>query len=291
MIKLFGIKWGIHPLLVFVMLASVLTGYWAELAVLFSIVAVHELGHLLAASAYGWRIREIKLLPFGGVMETEEAGTVSAAEEAVVAAAGPLQNVWMGAAAWLLGRYSGFDADWADYIIQANVTIALFNLLPILPLDGGKLASAWLSLRMPYESAMQWSVRLSLLFSAVMAAAACYPAWGGGVQLNLLLVGLFLFVSNWTFRRNLPYVLIRFLVHRGSIADHARTEGTEARPIVVSQSRTVSDVIRLLRRGRYHLVYVMSEGGRIVGVLPEERIIRYYLTEGKPGRAVSELIG
>lgn len=290
MIKLFAIRWGIHPLLVFVMLASAMTGYFAELAVLFAIVTVHELGHVFAARAYGWRIREIRLLPFGGVMETEEAGTVSAAEEAVVAAAGPLQNVWMGAAAWLLGRYAGFDADWADYIVKANATIAIFNLLPILPLDGGKLASAWLSSRLPYEAALRWSSWISLVFSALMTASACMPAFGG-IQLNLLLVGIFLFVSNWSFLRSIPYVFIRFLVHRELASERMKAAAETALPIVVAPARPVSDVIRLLRRGCYHLVYVISEGGRVVGVLPEERVIGFYLSDGRPGRAVSELIG
>jgi len=289
LIKAWGIGWSIHPLLVIVMIASVLTGYWAELAALFAIVLVHELGHVLAAKSYGWRIRSIKLLPFGGVAETEEAGTVPARQEAIVAAAGPLQNVWMAGAAYVLGASGGWDSDWANYIVQANLMIGLFNLLPILPLDGGKLMQVWLSFILPYHQALERSTQISLVLSAAMVAVACYPIAGGGIQLNMLVVGLFLFASNWTFRRHIPYVFIRFLMNRGSEANRRQEAGTIASPIVVSQKQQLGGVLRMLRRERYHLIYVMGSGGSVIEIVPEERVIGHFLTNGMPSRAVAEL--
>lgn len=290
LIRCFGIRWTFHPLFVFVMLASAATGYVRELAVLFTIVIVHELGHVMAMRAFGWRVREIRLLPFGGAAETEEAGSVPAAEEAVVAAAGPLQNVWMGTAALLCARIEGIDPGWAMYIAHANAIIALFNLLPIQPLDGGRLLSAWMTATMPYQSALKWSVRIGLALSLAMVAAACIPLFGG-VQLNLLLVGLFLLASNWRMLRDLPFLFMRFLVRREADSARARTKGTLVLPIVVQPACRVGDILRLFRKGRYHLVYVLGEGGRIEGVVPEERVIGTYFRSGGQNRAVSELFG
>lgn len=289
LINWLGIRWNVHPLFVLVMLGSIVTGYVAELVVLFAIVLVHELGHVAAAKAFGWRVREIKLLPFGGVAETEEAGTVPAAQEAAVAAAGPLQNVWMAAAAWALGRWAGWDEDWAAYIARANVMIGLFNLLPVLPLDGGKLLQAAFSGGFPYHRTLHWGAALSLAFSAGMVAFACIPLNEGGVQLNLLAIGLFLFVSNWTYRRNLPFVFLRFLMHRGAESEARREKGAPAAPIVVTGRQTVGGILRMLRRGRYHLIYVTGEGGRLLGVLPEERVIERYLEVGRQGATLAEL--
>ena len=77
-------------------MASIVTGYFVELITLFAIVFVHELGHVAAARGFGWNVLEVKLLPFGGVAEVEEAGSLPSKEEAIVAIAGPLQNLWMG---------------------------------------------------------------------------------------------------------------------------------------------------------------------------------------------------
>lgn len=92
LIKIFGTAFRVHPLFSIVIFLSVLTGYFLEVVTLFAIVLLHELGHLAAAKNLGWRIQEVRLLPFGGAAVVEELGTVPAWEEIVVAAAGPLQN-------------------------------------------------------------------------------------------------------------------------------------------------------------------------------------------------------
>jgi len=293
MIDRFGIRWSCHPLLVLVLLTSAVTGFFTELIVLFATVLVHELGHVLAARGYGWRIREVKLLPFGGVMETEEAGSRPALEEAVVAAAGPLQNLWMGAASWLLGYAGIWDAAWADYLVEVNIAIGLFNLLPVLPLDGGRLLQALAGCGLSYYRTLAACAALSLWMSAGIILYSFHPLAspaGGAVNLNLLAVGIFLLLSNWTYRRNLPYVFIRFLMHRREASARRFRSGTLAQPIVVTGVKPVAGILRLLRRERYHLVYIMDEKGAALAVLPEQKIIDAYLGGGRPGRAVSELL-
>ena len=104
MIKWQRIRFRLHPLFIIIMLASIATGRFLELATLFAIVLIHELGHIAAAHGCGWTIKEVQLLPFGGVVEVEEAGTLPAREEAWVAIAGPLQNMWLAAAGWAVGQ-------------------------------------------------------------------------------------------------------------------------------------------------------------------------------------------
>lgn len=290
MIKWKGIRWSIHPLFVIVMLASAVTGYFAELLTLFIIVLVHELGHVVVAKGFGWTIREVKLLPFGGVAEVEEAGGISAKEDAIVAIAGPLQNVWMGALAWGLGASGIWDEAWAQYVSGANLMIALFNLLPIYPLDGGKLLQALLSYMMNYYRMLVWSARLSLVFSVFMLAAAFLPLLSGkGIQLNLLIVGSFLFLSNWTYHRNIPYLFYRFLTHRSNAAAEASDLGKPVSPLIVSGTQSILSVARLFSRERYHLVYVMVPASSGLLVLTEGSIVEGCLSGHSPHRAVSEL--
>lgn len=275
-----------------VMLASALTGYFAELAVLFLIVFVHELGHVFAARGMGWRIREVKLLPFGGVAEVE-AGGASAREEALVAIAGPLQNVWMGLLAWSCGATGLWNESWADYVVQANLMIALFNLLPIHPLDGGKLMHALLSAFVDYYRTLLWSARISLAFSLVMIAGAAAPLWIGGndgIQLNLLVVGLFLLFSNWTYYRNVPYLFVRFLTHRNRSVSGELDLAKKAAPIIVSGEQSILSVAKRFNRERYHLIYVLEKSGRELSVLAEGQIVESCLSGLNPNRAVRELL-
>lgn len=273
------------------MLGSVITGYFVELFTLFLIVFVHELGHVIVARSFGWTVREVKLLPFGGVAEVEEAGGVPAKEEAIVAIAGPLQNVWMGLAAWTCGELGVWDPSWAEYVWKANLMIGLFNLLPIHPLDGGKLLQAALSYTVNYYDMLLWSARISLLFSVLMIVSSLLPLiiYKDGAQLNLLIVGLFLMMTNWTYYRNVPFLFYRFLMYRGRVTMHALTMGQIASPIIVNGRQSILSVARLFRRERYHLIYMVEAKSKEVKVLPEQKIVEGCLSENNPNRAVSEL--
>lgn len=267
------------------MLASVATGRFLELAVLFTIVLLHELGHVAAAMGFGWTVTEVKLLPFGGVAEVEEAGAMPIREEVWVALAGPLQNVWMAAAGWGMWQAGWIDGGWAEEFVRANLLICCFNLLPILPLDGGKLFQAWLSLFVPYHRTLVWCARISLAFSALLVLAAFAPLlFGGLLQLNLLAIGLFLCFSNWSHMRNVPFVFLRFLMHRARRSERHFDAGALARPIVIAETRPVSAALRLFMKEGYHLVYIMKHG-RVAKVVPEGIVIEGILSRLTPGNA------
>ncbi|WP_367649417.1 M50 family metallopeptidase [Paenibacillus sp. NEAU-GSW1] len=281
-----------HPLFVLVMLASIATGYFAELLTLFLIVLVHEAGHLMTAKSFGWTIREVKLLPFGGVVEVDDASGLPAGQEAMVAIAGPLQNLWMGLAAWGCGQLGWWDAEWAAYVWKANVMIGLFNLLPIYPLDGGKLLQAAFSYSFNYFAMMKWTSRISIALSGLMVIVSLLAAIGpeGGIQLNLLAIGIFLVLSNWTYYRNIPYLFVRFLMHRDRVAARSAARGNDASPLFVSGQQPIGAVVRMLWREQYHHIYVIEPGGDAARVLPEERLIDCFLAERNPHRAVIELV-
>lgn len=252
---------------------------------LFVIVLWHELGHLLAALRFGWTVREVKLLPFGGVVEVEEAGTLPVKEEIWVALAGPMQNAILAGVCWLLGQAGMVDGGWAETFIRANMLIATFNLLPVLPLDGGRMLQAWISLYAPYHRTLLWSARISLVSSGLIVVGSVYPLLTGGlIQLNLLAVGLFLCASNWTYLRNVPFVFLRFLVHRNQRSESRIDRGVLSRPIVISEDRPLMHIIRLFMKEQYHLVYVMNRG-KIARVVPEKTIIEGFLGRLTSGNA------
>lgn len=266
------------------MLLSVLTGHFMELLALFAIVFVHEMGHVFAARMYGIKVISVQMLPFGGVAVMEDAGDITAGREIVIALAGPLQNVLLIGASLLLHVAGMWDGPFLNYFIQSNLLIALFNLLPILPLDGGKISQALCSLAMPYYATLIWSYRISLLFSALLLAYSFLPLLLGlgGMQLNLLMIGLFLLYSNLTDYRNIPYRFLRFLVNRDrSFSRHLLT-GTLAQPIVADKTKPLDHILRLFKREKYHFVYVMNHQGNIVAVVPEQRVISSFL-QGSSG--------
>ena len=128
------------PLLLaaFVWLASPLL-----LGAILSAAVCHELGHWLVLRRVGGRIQRLHITVFGAEMQVDDR-RISYGGELLAAAAGPVSNLLLAAALGLLGRW------WEPLYLFAGAQLVLgaFNLLPALPLDGGRilwLALAWLT--------------------------------------------------------------------------------------------------------------------------------------------------
>lgn len=134
---------------------------------------------------------------------------------------------------------AGADSEWWNYFIAANLLIGLFNLLPILPLDGGKMMQSVLSFLMPYHQAILYTTVLSVGLGALATAVALLSGMFGGIQLNLLVIGLFLVYSNWYSYRHLSFHFLRFLIAREARVREWMEAGVIAQPIVVSGQKPV----------------------------------------------------
>ena len=111
---------------------------------LYGSVLIHELAHTLVALRGGLPVRRISLYFLGGVSEIGEASK-SPRQEAWIAAAGPLVSVVLGVAAYVVAHAlepNTVGRSLADALMFSNVAVGAFNLLPGLPLDGGRVLSA-----------------------------------------------------------------------------------------------------------------------------------------------------
>jgi Zn-dependent protease/CBS domain-containing protein len=172
---------------------------------LFTLVLLHELGHSLAAGAYGIPVKDITLLPIGGVARLERMPE-RPLHELVVALAGPAVNVIL--ALVLLPVVLGLAVVqavplslslWSQpgvlgllaFLLSANVSLAAFNLIPAFPLDGGRVFRAVLGLFLDYQRA----TGLAVAVGRVLAVGLGLFGLLGG-QVFLAFIAFFIFVAS-----------------------------------------------------------------------------------------------
>ena len=194
-IRLFGIPVRVHgTLVVFLLLmahvfnrASGFQGYLATLAILvafYGCVLLHEFGHTTAAARFGISTRRITLTPIGGLAMLERLPS-KPAQELVVYFAGPLVNLVIALALGLVRVFT--ESALVSTFLWGNVALAVFNLLPAFPLDGGRVLRALLSFKLDYLQATEVAVRVGQVFALLFAIV--------GFFLNPMLIFIAVFVA------------------------------------------------------------------------------------------------
>jgi Zn-dependent protease len=181
--KLFGVDVRAHPtlpwvlglgalaLMVFGGPAAVLGGLFVVLGLILS-VTLHELGHIGAASLFGNRTRGITLTPIGGVA-TLERESQSPKEEVVVALAGPAVSLILAGLAGIPLVFFGPSLV-AEWFLRLNLILALFNLLPAYPTDGGRVLRGFLWKKRGYLEASRVAARTGQFFGLAFVLGALF---------------------------------------------------------------------------------------------------------------------
>lgn len=167
---------------------------------LFACVLAHEYGHALTARRYGIRTPDITLLPIGGMARLERMPE-KPAQEITVALAGPAVNVVIWAVLMLIldgrtvpvqdmfasgGTWEGF----VSRLAGVNLFLALFNLLPAFPMDGGRVLRAALTTRMGRVRATELAASAGRVLAFGMGILGLFT--GNPI---LLLIGVFIFIA------------------------------------------------------------------------------------------------
>ncbi len=235
----------------------------------FSSLLAHELGHAFQAQREGMQIEGITLWLFGGVARFKGMFP-SAGAEFRIAIAGPLVSLAIGLTcsllAWAVALPTGVDgvASWLGYI---NLFLLAFNLLPALPLDGGRVLR---SLLWKARGNFEWATRIA----ANVGRGFGWLMIGAGVFLLIFtndFGGIWLAFLGW-FLLNAATAEQRYVLTREAFGGLTVRDVMTREPVTVEAGMSLGRFLDEVVWTRRYTTYPVVEEGRPVGLLPFRRV-------------------
>ncbi|MBW8242827.1 MULTISPECIES: site-2 protease family protein [Flagellimonas] len=264
---------------------------WAEglagalfILTLFACVVLHEFGHALTAKKYGIPTRDITLYPIGGVASLDRMPE-KPAQELAVAVAGPAVNVIIAGILYIflfstdqllpiseIDHMSG-DNFWFN-IMAANVILAVFNLIPAFPMDGGRVLRAVLAFNMDKLKATTIAARVGQLLAIVFVFLGFFSNFW------LVFIGLFIFLGAGAeaVQESTKSALIGYTASDVLIQKYTR----------LSPMETLEKAVQLLQNTQEQ-GFVVVENDQAIGVLTRKELIKGLTAYGNNSR-VSDIM-
>jgi Zn-dependent protease/CBS domain-containing protein len=229
----------------------------------FASVLVHELSHAVVARRYGIQVRDITLFIFGGAA-TLEGDAKTPGQEALIAAAGPVSSLLLGlvlvGASLLIDQpHVGAITGWLGII---NLSLAIFNIIPAFPMDGGRILRAVLwRVRGDQFAATRGAAVVGRLFGYLLIALGVWWAFTGDFS------GLWLALIGW-FLSNAAGATVQQLGIQRSLAGVKVRDVMDPEPASVSPNETIADLVNgRLVRGDGRSFLVRHDDGGLAGIV------------------------
>lgn len=276
--SLFGIRIRLHPLFLCLALFCFLIGAGLKFALICLIILWHEFAHGFTGRKLGLYITEIELYPFGGIAKIDEQLELEPYIERRLAWAGPAANLALAGLGVLLYTRIDHGADLFLFFIQANLTLAAFNLLPALPLDGGRILRAYLTPRHGFRAATEQAALLGQILAVLLFAAGLAGFFHNNFNLSLLVVAVFLFIAATKEKQQAVYTFLRSLgAKEHQLFKRGALRGAQ---LIVLEETRLLDVFRLFLPQRYHFIRVMDRTQHCHAEITEALLIRAAMQKG-----------
>ena len=239
----------------------------AFMLALFACVLLHEFGHIFTARAFGIKTPTVTLLPIGGVASLERIPE-NPKQALAVALAGPAVNFVIALVLIVatgavmpdgIEKVDNPNVGLASRLVGANLFLALFNLIPAFPMDGGRVLHAVLAMRLGPQRAIQIAARVGQGFAYLLGFLGLF-----GNPL-LIFIAIFVYVAA---AGEAQESIFRDAVRGLSVGD-----GMETRFARLAPDATIASAVDLLLATPQHELPVVDAFGKLIGILTREELM------------------
>jgi len=269
--KFLGIDIKLDPMVIPLIIMSIHYRYLYKLIFVIIIILIHEISHSMIATYYGIKINEIEIFPFGAVARTENPFELNPYKEIVIAIGGPISNFIMLFIGIVIEFHMNTHAEWMYFFIFSNLTIGLFNMLPILPLDGGRILRAYINTKTDFKKATQIVIKISKLIVIFMFFYGIYLSIQSFEKIYISGIAVFLYFKTNKEKEMIGYTFIyQIVVKKKQLLENGIMD---VKYLTALEEVELKKVFKEFSSSKYHFITIINDKGRVLGNISECEIL------------------
>lgn len=273
-IKIFSVE--IHWWTLMLFMIAFRLEFLHRLLIAYGITALHECAHILVIRRLGIKIKKIEVLPFGITARLCGEGIKKPVNEIKIALAGPLSNFIIAYMAY--GSASGW---WRDYIVCTSLAIGFFNLIPALPLDGGRVLKALLVRKFGCIRGHGVAMRVTVFCGVAILFVGVWVIYITGFNFSFLIIGAFLIANITEEIKSSNMIVMKDILYSRRKLEEGKGKGEI---LVVREDEKASNVVAEISYDRYYLIYIVDSGAMILHTLTETAFVEGLVALGIDAR-------
>ncbi|NLM22400.1 MAG: peptidase M50 [Peptococcaceae bacterium] len=274
-------KIRIHPTFIALLVLCALGGLLTRALLVFGLVILHEIVHILVAKGFGVKLKSVELYPYGGTAVLEDSFEGKKVDESIIAFAGPAFNFLL----FIIFQYLRWEGiihgPWSLEFVKINFWLACFNLIPVLPLDGGRMVRAFLAGTFGFVKTTKFLAVAGKVLGGIFIVSGFFLQAFQFVQLEpvlFIVLGVFFWLGSDKELKNARIVFLKQLcrkkerlLSRGLMPSHCLT---------VNKDTPLSEVVNEFTTDRYSIVNVIGVKDKLEHSLTETEVVRGLLDKG-----------
>lgn len=236
----------------------------------FAAIIIHEVSHILVSMAQGRKLYSVRVY-FIGLNAVFYENYNKDTNYFLINIIGPLSNLLMSLVCFFLSTYYLPESDNMRFFILANLFLAIFNMLPVLPLDGGRILRDILTSKVGLFKAHKYSKIVSKGLGILIIFIGLIQLHDNIYNFSLIFIGSYIFYCLKYEESEVYFMNIKNLVYKRS--RFLRKGVYPGRELVVIKTMRLGDIVKDMDFDRFHIIYVVDEDMKLVKVFTEQEIL------------------
>jgi stage IV sporulation protein FB len=251
-------------------------GFKGQVTLAFLIVLFHEFIHYITALFFGFTGFDVEILPIGARLSLRELDEATPLQDIIISLSAPVLNLAVALLFYILHKNYSNDILYTAYM--SNLTIGLFNLVPALPLDGGRVLRAVLNRRTIYKRANMLMIRLSMLQGLAGLAAFILLLMLGIYNFNIGLISMFIIYCSYKEKERIVYIIMGDIVKKRY--KFLKYGYIENKSISIHYRKDLITTLSLVDKNKYNVFTVLDDDMKVMDIIYEEELIEALKVHG-----------